>query len=422
MQIENGRNGKGFQVLRTTIDALDKCNLACLYCHPSRGRAVDQLSAMDIQSVMKVINDQQQLQLTLSGGEITLHPEWEQIMEDTHLLKYPSTTIITNGTTMNGKKVNEIRKSNVFRVCTSIDGPNAQAHEYARGKGSFEKATRGLRMLRDTGKNITVISVVHQGNIEQLMELSEFLAKNKLADQHHMAVISYSGKARDNVDRLIVPLQKVLNLQNKIDHSFSNLQAQGLFVMMSSYWPITGNRARSDYPRNLTIYQITEQVKDTYAVVRPNGDVRMATTQWGRNSVAPAVIGNISNGGKAVQIFAGIDEKYRQGDLLQLPREMEAQLKFVVVGVFDNEKADLALDFSQADLKPVQPLSEIDLLSNSINKVALKELWTKYTGDPSRYRLVKHATGVYLFYDKVTDHVVLLKQGEVEYMDKIKDG
>lgn len=421
MRIENGPNKKGFQLLRTTIDTLARCNLACLYCHPNRRQAVDFLPANEIRSVMLAMNGQQQLQLTLSGGEITLHPDWKQIMDDTHILEYPAATMITNSTTLNDENIKDIRKSNVYRVCTSIDGINARTHDSARGKGSFEKAMRGLKRLRETGKNITVISVVHQGNIDRLMELSELLASEKLADQHHMAVISYSGKARDNVDKLIVPLQKILDLEDKIDSSFIDLQAQGLYVMMSSYWPITGKRAKSDYPRNLTIYQITEQIKDTYVVVRPNGDIRLATTQWGRNSVTQAVVGNISKGGDTAQIFADVDQKYRRGNLSQLPRESEAQLKFVVEGVFDKEKADRALDYSEAILEPVTSLADMDLFDNKISKKTLIDLYKKYTSEPNRYRLVKHASGRYISYDKVTDHVALLKKEEVELMDKIKD-
>ena len=42
----------------------------------------------------------------------------------------------------------------------------------------------------------------------------------------------------------------------------------------------------------MTLVQLTEQLKDCYVIVRPNGDVRLTSAAWGE-TVGNAIIGNL---------------------------------------------------------------------------------------------------------------------------------
>jgi sulfatase maturation enzyme AslB (radical SAM superfamily) len=192
----------GIQTVRVVADVIDGCNLNCQYCHPnSEGWSKNYLSSKQISNIFQAAEDQSMLEVTLTGGEIMIHPEFAQIMEDTHMLDRTTVSFITNATNVTPQIVNEIEASNVGRICVSIDGPDAVSHDSMRGK-NFSIAMEGLRSLQDADKPVAVISVVHKQNYEKMLELlSRMLANERLADQHHICAASYSGAAKNTWDK-----------------------------------------------------------------------------------------------------------------------------------------------------------------------------------------------------------------------------
>lgn len=202
LPIETGIHEEGIQTTRVVTDVINNCNLGCHYCHPNMdGWGGETLPAEQIGDIFQAAEDQSMLEVTLTGGEITMHPEFTQIMEATHMLDRTAVSFVTNATRITPQIVREIGNSNVDRVCVSVDGPDAESHNSRRGR-NFETVMDGLRDLQETGKPITVISVVHKQNYQKMMELSEMLASQGLADQHHMCAASYSGAAKRVYHRL----------------------------------------------------------------------------------------------------------------------------------------------------------------------------------------------------------------------------
>lgn len=422
LKIERGSYKNGIQIVRTVVDTLRACTCACKYCyffHKDFGGAGDFLPAKIIESILRAADKQSQLDVVLSGGEITIHPEWEQILEATHVLKKTGTTLITNGTILDKKRVGQIRKSNISRVCLSLDGATAEIHNYGRGN-TFSKALRGLYELQASGKNITVLTVVHQGNIDHLLELSEFLAKNKLAKQHHFACLYHSGRARANWKELIVPLKKVKLFQKKFDTVFDDLRERGLFLLFNHYWPLTGLRKKSGNHRELLSHQLGEQNKSTWAVVRCNGDVNATIAYWGRESAQNANIGNLFKESAEV-LFTRLDKLYRSGKCRQLPREVEAKHKFIVDGVFDKKMADVLIGDEEKNKKVklmrCVPMSKMDIMQKPLKPKYIGQMANQYLEAPDNYRFVQHATGVFLFYNNTTAHAIMLNKSELSKLE-----
>jgi hypothetical protein len=102
----------------------------------------------------------------------------------------------------------------------------------------------GLRLIRATGKPVTVITVVHRGNVERVLDLSVRLAAAGMADQHHLCAPSYAGEARAHYANLRLGREDYLRLQDRIDAAHHTLAGQGLFVTFNSFWPATGRRSK----------------------------------------------------------------------------------------------------------------------------------------------------------------------------------
>ena len=419
LDIELGDKNSGIQIVRTVVDTLRACNSACGYCyffHKDFGKNNDFLPAKIIKDILLAANHQSQLDVVLSGGEITLHPEWQKLLDATKILDKTGVTLVTNGTTLDKKKVDQIKKSHVSRICISLDGATPKLHNYGRGN-TFEKALKGLYELQSSGKNITVLSVLHKQNIDQILELSNFLAVNHLATQHHMAVPYYSGRARENYQKFIIPLEKVKKLQNKIDQVFDEYNKKGLYILFNHYWQLTGLMRKSGNPREFLSHQLGERNKATWAVVRCNGDVNSTTAYWGRESVNNPAIGNLFK--KPAQIlFNKLDKLYRSGTCRQLPREVESKYKYIVKGVFNKKMADIAISDSKKKdgikLIPCLPMSDMEIMKTPIKQKYLNQMCQLYKKNQKNYRIIRHATNVYLFYDNTSAHTILLNDNELK--------
>src|SRR5204863_9440660 len=127
----------------------------------------------------------------------------------------------------------------------------------------------------------------------------------------------------------------------------------------------------TDHGRNITLVQLTEQRKDTLVHVRPDGEFRLASVSWGRETVGSAVLGNVRSNDPAA-LLGEADRRYRSPKLRQLPREVEAEHKFQLGARADTHATDAIVD-SDADTDElvrtvaVRRLGELSLLGNPLD-------------------------------------------------------
>jgi MoaA/NifB/PqqE/SkfB family radical SAM enzyme len=410
------------QTLSIVADVINNCNHACTYCHPmENGKwGGEMLSAGQVGDVLRASDEVGALELLLTGGEIAMHPEFEAIMDQTRYLKRTAVAMVTNATLISPDAVRAIHGSGITRICVSLDGPDAAMHDSRRGYGKFTKALQGLRELQEAGKPVTVISVLDRRTYPRILELSWMLAGQGLADQHHMCAPSYSGSARRSYEEYALALPDYHEVQALVDGSYQGLLDAGLYVTFNSFWPATGKRGASERPRTLTLSQARERTKDLYAIVRSNGDVRTTAAAWGRETVGDAVVGNLGDE-PASTLLRRADAAYRTGRIRQLPREVEAGSKFQVGRYAGTAAADALIamrsaPFEELDLtvptQPVRPLNELDLLANPLGEMA--NLAWQIAAAPERWRMVSHASGVDLAFNRATSDVTLLKPGEAD--------
>lgn len=420
LKIEKGFDDQGIQVVRAVVDTIQQCNLRCKYCHPGEVWKQTHLKASAVEGVLRAAEANSLLEVTLSGGEITLHPELAQILEATHLLKRTVATFITNATKITPELAERIKESNVGRICVSIDGADEETHNSARGN-NFRKVMQGLDALRKAEKDITIISVAHHKNYKRLLELSHMLANAGLATQHHLCAPSYSGEAKKYYQEFRLRDEEFEELQQTLDGHFEDLRKKGLYVTFNSYWPAIGKRSKVDVSREITLVQLTEQLKDCYLIVRADGDVRLTSAAWGRETIGDAVIGNL-NREEADSLFRKVDAIYRDGAVRQLPREIEATHKFHVGANADKATTDWLLEHrddapSVLPMIPITPLSGSDILEREISLNELHDLAARIAAAEDRYRIILNPSGVYVLFDRKSTHVTFLKESEIRQID-----
>ncbi len=415
-ELELGPDGAGLQVLRIVIDGVQECNLRCLYCHPGEVWLQKQLDARTIGEVLAAADEYGCLEVVLSGGEITMHHQLAHVLEATHRARRTTVTLITNATMLTPACIDALTESNVTRICVSLDGVDNNTHGSARGK-NLKAVLSGLRAVQATGREITVISVAHQQNFRRLVELSRFLADAGLAGQHHLCAPSYSGTAREHYADLKLRLVDYFTLQAAVDAAHEELRHAGLFLTFNSFWPATGQRSSVvDGGRTITLQQVVEQRKDALVHVRPDGEFRLAAISWGRETVGTAAIGNVRQDEPSL-LMACADELFRSDALGQLPRAVEATHKFQV-GPGAAESATNALIDSHdtpaalTDLVPIDRLPALSLFDNPLQPAEVDRTVSAMTADPAAFRVVRHASGPVLVFNRRRSHVLLLRDDE----------
>lgn len=428
VQTRDATAGAGLEVerdrvlLRAVVDGVQHCNLRCLYCHPGEVWRRQHLEADRIAAVFAAAEAAGLLEMVISGGEITLHPQLDKVLAATSLLRRTASTLITNATRVDGRVAEQLGGSSLTRICVSVDGADNATHGSARGK-NLAQVVAGLRLVRATGKPVTVITVVHRGNVAAVLDLSAWLAGEGLADQHHLCAPSYSGEAREHYDDLKLTWGDYLGLQGRIDAVHHDLARRGLFVTFNSLWPATGRRSLVvDGGRGITLQQVSEQVKNTLVHVRPDGQVKLTAASWGRETVGDAVVGNVHTSDPA-DLLAAADRAYRDGSVGQLPREVEARHKFQIGPDADQRATDALVDTpgrpgDLVGLMPITPLAALSILDNPLPARELDDLADAVRADPPNHRLVQHTCGVYLLFDRRRSRVTLLHPAELPTLQR----
>ena len=156
-----------------------KCNLHCAYCfyHDEMASRPD-LPTDEWLTFFDELGRLAVRDVCLSGGEVFVRPDlWELI--DAVIANRMRYNINTNGTLITEDVLAQFeagkRRQRLTSIQVSIDGSCAGVHDKSRGRGSFKKAVRGLRLLKDAGFPVTVRVTVNRHNVDDLDNIARLL-------------------------------------------------------------------------------------------------------------------------------------------------------------------------------------------------------------------------------------------------------
>ena len=183
-----------------------RCNLRCKMCGQwgpsgtSREMSAKELKdELSLEEIYKIINDIKTFKpnVTLFGGEPLLYSNWEKVVSR---IKEEGMrcNMITNGILLE-KHANSIINLGTDEIIFSLDGPR-EVHDEVRGaKGTFDRAFKGLKLIRDIKKKsglnkpvVNISSTIFETNYKRLDELIS-IAEELMASTitfHHLIFLS----------------------------------------------------------------------------------------------------------------------------------------------------------------------------------------------------------------------------------------
>jgi len=161
------------------ISLTGKCNLHCEYCfyaHEMHDRP--DLSQKEWFTFFDELGRLGVRTLPLSGGEVFVRKDLFELI-DYIIEKRMRYSILSNGTLIDEKMISRLqekkRRLRLNSIQVSIDGSCAEIHDKSRGKGCFEKAIRGLRLLKEAGFPATCRVTINRHNVDDLDNIARLL-------------------------------------------------------------------------------------------------------------------------------------------------------------------------------------------------------------------------------------------------------
>lgn len=174
------------------------CNLRCGHCYIGDA-GPNELSARLVRDILTEFEELQGLRVLITGGEPLLHTRFEEINE---MLPHYSLrkVLFTNGLLL---KKETIKSLKVDELQVSIDGLES-AHDRLRGAGTFNRSLDAIKRALDTGFDVSVSTMVHQGNLADFDGM-ERLFKSMGVKDWTVDIPCLAGRMRDHAEFQVPP-------------------------------------------------------------------------------------------------------------------------------------------------------------------------------------------------------------------------
>lgn len=179
------------------------CNLRCKHCGSLAGRARDDELSRD--ECLRVADELAELRcerVTLTGGEPTLHPAWDEIAQRL-LTQNVQVGIISNAWEWNDDHTARAVRAGLDSVGFSLDGLDRE-HDAFRAPGSFARVVAAIRQVRAAGLEVAVNTTIQRSNCKQLPDLRALLVELDVRSWQLQLAIP-TGAMAGHRDRVLPP-------------------------------------------------------------------------------------------------------------------------------------------------------------------------------------------------------------------------
>ncbi|WP_438433528.1 radical SAM protein [Gorillibacterium sp. sgz500922] len=183
-----------------SIHLTDRCNNSCIFCVVNSSRtSKEKVNQRVIYNFLKDNAGKGYESVNLHGGEPTVLPELNGILEHIREFDYPFVSLQTNARLLADKEYAQtIAELGVDLFVVSLHGKDAAQQDYFTAvEGSFREAVEGIRHVLELGKAVRTNTVVTKQNLGDLTEIVT-LAMDLGVRHINISALHPTGKAYQN--------------------------------------------------------------------------------------------------------------------------------------------------------------------------------------------------------------------------------
>lgn len=162
----------------------ERCNLRCKHCYHEDYRSEGELTSQQLDLAFSRMDTAlekwgRQGSASLTGGEPFLRRDdlyrLAGMMDGSDRFNYYD--ILTNGSLITSADLDRLRDlPKLRRVQVSLESPFPEKNDKVRGSGSFAATMSAIRLLKDRGLQVSVMTTITRDNQHDIPEMIELLA------------------------------------------------------------------------------------------------------------------------------------------------------------------------------------------------------------------------------------------------------
>jgi MoaA/NifB/PqqE/SkfB family radical SAM enzyme len=189
-----------YSPVRVYYELTLKCNLKCNLCFNSSGKPRNyEITTQEVLRSLEKLREANVIDIRFSGGEITQHPDWYEILKYAKNLGFV-VSCNTNGVYKNKEVVGKLLALSLNQITVSVDGIK-DGHERNRGKNNYNKTVNALQMLSEGKASIRINTLVSKWSIAQMEQIIELASL--YAEEINFFPFRFLGRGLEQVDNSI---------------------------------------------------------------------------------------------------------------------------------------------------------------------------------------------------------------------------
>ena len=183
-----------------------ECNLRCKHCYVSDTRYDKELTTEEFLNVIKQIKQIKVFDVDLFGGEPLMRKDFFVLLEALTRFKI-GICLNTNGTLITEEIAKKLSQYHIRSVVVSLDGASGEIQDPLRGKGSFEKALKGIENLTAAKCRVFTATTVTRFNYRDLENIILLSQKSGVKGVAFNKLI-HMGKAASDPALIMTPSER----------------------------------------------------------------------------------------------------------------------------------------------------------------------------------------------------------------------
>lgn len=179
------------------------CNLSCSYC-VARSSPRAERRGLALHAFRRLIDEARDCgvqAIFLTGGEPFLLPDISDRIR--YAAERLPTTVLTNAMLFHGRRLEALRSlcGSGARFQVSLDGAEAETHDFYRGHGAWERTLAGIATLQKLGHPVIIGSTETPLNGNRLGALRSFVAQLGIERRDHfIRPLARRGFSNEGID------------------------------------------------------------------------------------------------------------------------------------------------------------------------------------------------------------------------------
>ncbi len=177
-QLKAQMNGRRYP-LNGMFELTDRCNLGCVHCFinqpaASQDARAHELSTTQVKEILDQVADAGCLFLTLTGGEILIRTDFEEIYRHAKQKGF-LLTLFTNGTMITQRIADMFEAYRPRSIELTMYGATRETYEAVTGvPGSYDRFRRGIELLLERGLPVKLKTMLITLNFHELSAMRAF--------------------------------------------------------------------------------------------------------------------------------------------------------------------------------------------------------------------------------------------------------